>query len=488
MKNVICGPVWKPADKEYPSLEGDLERDVVVIGGGMAGYLAAFMLSREGMQVTLLEADRLFSGTTGKTTAKISCNQGTIYGDLMHRYGRSATSLYYQSQRSGEEILLGLMDEFGIECDCEIVDSYIFSKDKDDGREVKKTHKALREVGAECSLDGTVDIPGARLALRMREEHVFDPIKFLSALPADFEIFEHTRAVNVEEETNRIVCDHGSITAKTIVIATHFPILAPLGGYVFKLHQSMSYTFALNKRVVDDAYLSADESGLSLRPYAGGTLAGGGDHRTGRHKKCRLGELRESVATLFPDTEITHFSCSEDVMTFDGMPMAGQYTKSTPNLYVITGFNKWGMTNSAVCARLVTDMIIGKENPYAELFKPYRHIPKSLCAFIRNAFVNVAGILRAYLRPRMRTAADIKPATGEIVRYRGKRRAVYKDEDGKLHVIGRMCPHMHCELEWNPDARTWDCPCHGSRFDIDGNIVAEPTTKACRYEKDAPKK
>ena len=169
-------------------------------------------------------------------------------------------------------------------------------------------------------------------------------------------------------------------------------------------------------------------------------------------------------------------------MTFDGMPMAGKYAKNLKDIYVVTGFNKWGMTNSMVCASILTDAILERGDPYAELFSPSRRIKRAFVPFISNAFTNISEIFLGYFRFTIKRTSGILPGQGMIVFYRGKRRAVYRDEDGKLYVLGRMCPHMHGELKWNGDTKTWDCPCHGSRFDIYGNILSEPSVKTCKYK------
>ena len=281
--------------------------------------------------------------------------------------------------------------------------------------------------------------------------------------------------------------DGGSIYAKKIIVATHYPMINSHGGYFMKLRQSMSYTIAVSGKGAEDMYLDEREDGLSVRPYAEGTLLGGGDHRTGRiDDKRHFAALESSADKLFGRKNVTHRWCAEDVMTFDGMPMAGKYSKSLEGIYVVTGFNKWGMTNAMVCASVLTDLLLGKENPYAEIFSPQRHIKKSFGDFVSNALTNVGGIFLGYCRITLKTAKDVPAGSGMIVFHHGKKRAVYRDLSGELHVIGNKCPHMHCELKWNGETNTWDCPCHGSRFDIYGNVISEPSTKSCKYRREDP--
>lgn len=473
--------VWQREKRRYPKAEGSMERGIVVIGGGIAGFLTAFRLAEAGREVTLIEADRLFSGTTGRTTAKITANQGNVYTELYRRYGRRAVSLYYASQKEGMEGFAELVRKYNISCDWRETDGYIFSRQR---YKIENLYNVLREAGAECEISEEIGLPGAECALKMKGQYLFDPLKFLAALPVKFEIYEQTRAVNIDAGRGRILTDNGEIRAETIIVATHYPIVNSHGLYFMKLRQSTSYTLAVGERS-EGMYLDEREDGLSLRPYSGGTLIGGEDHRTG--KPGRSGgfkALEKKAGKLFGKATVTHRWCAEDVMTFDGVPMVGRYAKNLDGVYVLTGFNKWGMTNAMTGAAIIRDILSGRENPYAGLFSPQRRIKGCFKAFLSNAAANAAGIFLGCFRITAKTAADIPAGSGKIVLHHGKRRAIYRDGEGRLHVIGSRCPHMRCELKWNGETNTWDCPCHGSRFDIYGNILSEPAVKSCKYEKE----
>lgn len=478
--------VWEKEQSEYPELKGDIERDIVVIGGGIAGFLTAFHLAEKGKEVALIEADKLFSGTTGKTTAKISCNQGNVYSELYKHYGKKAASLYYRSQREGMQGYVSLVQKYGIECDFHETDGYIFSRGE--SRRLKETCRVMREIGAECEEVEGIDCFKAVYALKEGKQYLFDPIKFLTSLPVNFEVYEHTRAVNIDAEDKVIQTNEGRIWAEKIIVATHFPIVISHGKYFMKLRQSTSYTIAVSGQYAQEMYLDEEEDGLSLRPYANGTLLGGGDHRTGRSKRRgHFERLEKSARELFGGDNVTHRWCAEDVMTFDGMPMVGKYAKNLDDVYVVTGFNKWGMANAMICAQILTDMILGEKNAYAEIFSPQRKMKGVFGSFMSNALENAKGIFLGYCRIPLKTASDVPKGSGMVVWHNGKRRAVYRGKDNKLYVIGNKCPHMHCELKWNGDTDTWDCPCHGSRFDIHGNILSEPSTKSCKCNKESKK-
>ncbi len=465
--------------ENYPELTEDVQRETVIVGGGLAGFLTAFALWEDGASVTLIEADRLFSGTTRNTTGKISCNQETVYYRLFKKYGKAVAKKYYLSQKAAQDGYLKLIDKYSINCNLAQADSYVFTDG--DGAALRANFKLLVDFGADCEWIENLPAVNAAYALKMNGEYMFDALKFVSGLPRNFEIYEKTRAIEINCDSNTVITDKAIIKAKNIVVATHYPIINTHGGYIFKLRQSQSYLAASNTRFVDDMYLDERRDGLTLRPYDGGTVIGGGDHRTGRCAVIdKFGNLKEHAEKLFGISDFTHGWCAEDIMTADGMPMAGRYWKNSRRIYVITGFNKWGMTNSLVCAALIRDMILGRENEYISLFAPDRRISGAFADYLKNSFVTAKDLVKSYFGISFKTYKKIHADSGKVVWYRGKKRAVFKDANGKLYVIGSKCPHLHGELQWNSDSKCWECPCHGSRFDYYGNVVSEPATKACK--------
>lgn len=471
--------VWQGNFNKYPELTNDIERETVVVGGGLAGFLTAFRLSEEGASVTLIEADRLFSGTSGKTTGKISCNQESVYYELYKKYGKPTAKKYYLSQKDAQNEYLKLIRKYAIKCDLLKADSYIFSNGS--GVDLQANYKLLFGFGADCEWVENLPAFNSRYALKMNGEYMFDVLKFASGLPIKFEIYEKTRAVGIDCSTNTILCDNAKIKAKNIVVATHYPIINFHGGYILKLRQSQSYLMAVSAGLVADMYLDERKEGLTMRPYCGGTLIGGGDHRTGRRFYTdKFLHIKNYAEKFFNVGNVTHEWCAQDVMTADGMPMAGRYWKGSNSVYVITGFNKWGMTNSLVCADIIRDLILGRENENILLFAPDRKIKGAFSDYAVNAITTVKDLLNGYFRITFKNEKSLPAGCGGIIRYKGKKRAVYKDENGKLYVIGTKCPHMHGELQWNKNSGCWECPCHGSRFDIYGNIISEPATKTCK--------
>lgn len=480
---MINKSVWQKNFENYPQLINDIERETVIIGGGIAGFLTAFRLSEEGAKVTLIEADKIFSGTTSKTTGKISCNQEAVYFELYKKYGKETAKKYYLSQKNAQRGYLELIEKYNIDCDLVKADSYIFTSSY--GAELKADYRLLITFGADCEWIENFSLFNSMFALRMKDEYMFDVLKFASALPKNFEIYEHTRAVKVDCGKNLIITEKAKIKAKNIIIATRYPIIDAYGGYIYKLRQSQSYLVAVKNKLTDDMYLDLKKDGLTMRPYLGGTLIGGEDNRTGRcSDKEKFRKIKEKAERNFRIDESTHIWSAEDVMTADGMPMAGKYWNGSDNIFVITGFNKWGMTNSLACANLICDMLLKRKNGNEELFAPNRKIKGSFSEYTKNAVTTFKNVVLGYCRITFENEKSLRAGDGKVIRYKGKKRAVYKDENGKLYVIGSMCPHLHGELKWNSDSCYWECPCHGSQFDIYGKVISAPSTKHCKsFEK-----
>ena len=270
-------------------------------------------------------------------------------------------------------------------------------------------------------------------ALKFPNQAQFHPLKFVSAISKDLHIYEHTPVRELANTT--AVTDHGKISAKKIIVATHFPFLNKHGSYFLKLYQHRSYVIALeNAPDVGGMYVDEAQKGMSFRNYRNLLLIGGGDHRTGK-RGGGWEELRDFAARHYPGAEEKYSWATQDCMSLDGVPYIGPYSASTSNLYVATGFNKWGMTSSMVAAMILSDLVQGKENPYADVFSPSRTILRPQLAV--NGFEAIVNLLTP---------------------------------------SARRCPHLGCALKWNSTEHSWDCPCHGSRFTEDGKLIDNPAT------------
>ncbi len=461
-----------------PGLEQDIELDTAVIGGGMAGILTADALQRAGKRVAVLEADRIAGGQTQNTTAKITSQHGMIYQKLIRSFGEARARQYAQANQKAVTAFRELIEARQIDCDFEPRDAYLYG---DDLPTLAAEAEAAARLGLPAELTARASLPfPCAGAVRFREQAQFHPLKFLKALAEDLTVYEHT-PVRVAEGDILKAGGH-TVRAKHIVFACHYPFINFPGLYFARMYQERSYVLALeNAPAVDGMFLGADGRGYSLRAWNGFLLFGGEGHRTGENRDGgRYDALRRKAVELFPNCREAAFWSAQDCIPADGVPYIGIYSSSRPNWYVATGFQKWGMTSSMAAARLISDMICGRENPYAAVFSPTRFNETAAGGVLREGGRSVRGLSRLYLQVPAGTADQLLPGHGGIVFLGGRKVGVYKEPDGALHVVDPRCPHLGCQVEWNPDDRTWDCPCHGSRFDRDGSLISGPAQTGLR--------
>lgn len=414
--------------KTFPKLEKDIKTDVAIIGGGITGLLCAYELKQKGIDCVVLEADHVCKGVTQNTTAKITSQHGFIYDKLIKKFGIERAKMYLQAN---ENALMKYreMSNF-ISCEFETKDNYVYS--------VNNSRKANDELHALVRLDYNpdycteipvpIEIAGA---VKFPNQAQFNPLQFLSFISKGLTIYENTKVIEIHGK--RAITENAKVTADYFIVATHFPFMNKFGGYFIKLYQERSYVIAIqNGPEVNGMYVDEAKKGMSFRNYKNCLLIGGGDHRTGK-SGGNYRELKTFSATNYPGNPIKYFWATQDCMSLDGVPYIGRYSPKIPNVFVATGFNKWGMTSSMVSAMLISDLILEKKNEYEELFSPSRNM-MSLQLPI-NIFESTVGLLTP-----------------------SKKR----------------CPHLGCALKWNSAEHSWDCPCHGSRFTETGEVIENP--------------
>ena len=413
---------------EFPNLQGNRKTDVLIIGGGLAGLLCAWWLQQAGVDYLLVEADRICRGTSGGTTAKITSQHGLVYNKILRRYGAEAARIYYDANeaalREYERICAG------IDCDFEKKDNYIYTVDAPE--KLERELQALKGIGIPAEFCDNLPLPFSTAgAVCFTHQAQFNPLKFASHMSHGLKILEYTPVRAFYE--NSVLTDYGRITAQKIIVATHFPVNNKHGFYFARQYQSRSYVLALsNCPQLHGMYRDEAPSGFSLRNYGNSLLLGGGDHRTGKHSGG-WAPLESAARQWYPSSRLQYRWAAQDCMTLDAIPYIGRYSTRTKQMYVATGFNKWGMTSSMLASMILTDEILGRENPYAAVFSPRR----------------------SSLHPQL--AVNILESTVNL-----------------LKPTAPRCPHLGCALKWNPQERSWDCPCHGSRFDEDGNLLENP--------------
>ncbi|MEF9961004.1 MAG: FAD-dependent oxidoreductase [Cellulosilyticaceae bacterium] len=467
---------WKQTVKLAPhnSLNGDLHTDVAVIGGGLAGILIAYFLKSQDIQTIILEANTIGSGQTSGTTAKITSQHGLIYDKLITHFGKEKALQYATANQNAIEYYRTLIQEHNIECEFEHYPAYIYSTL--DSHSLQEEALAAKSLGIPATFVTQTHLPfSVEGAVKFDSQAQFHPLKFIQALSKDLTIYEHTPVNAVENE--RIFTDKGTVTAKDIIFACHYPFINKPGYYFMRMHQERSYVVALkNAGKLDGMYLGIDPNGLSFRNNGEFLLLGGCGHRTGENSTGgNYAYLQEKAKDFWPcSEESTHWS-AQDCMTLDGIPYIGQFSHSTPHWYVATGFGKWGMSSSMVSAQIISDLILGKTNDYAEVFSPLRFtITESLKSSLDESTHAIKSLSKQlFVKPSVEIDA-LPKGHGGIVEYEGEKVGVYKASTDETFIVSTRCPHLGCQLEWNPDELSWDCPCHGSRFDFKGNLINNP--------------
>lgn len=412
----------------FPQLQGDVKTDVLIIGGGITGILTAHNLKENGVDCILVEKRKICSGTTGHTTAKLTCQHGLLYHKLLRSRGAETAQRYLKANQLALEKYDVLCRN--IACDFERKNNYVYSIGN---RSVLEQELfALEKIGCQAHLREKLPLPIPTAGAVMTENQAqFHPLKFLSALARELQVFEDTFVKEIRGRT--VATEQGSITADHVIVTTHFPFINWHGGYFLKLYQHRSYVLALEHAGnLDGMYVDENHTGLSFRTYGDYLLLGGGGHRTGKQGGCWK-ELRHFAQQHYPRAkEYCHWA-AQDCMSLDGMPYIGQYSLGTPRLFTASGFNKWGMTGAMLAAMLLTEQVLGKQSEYTGLFRPSRSMLRP------QLFVNGAEAVM-----------------------------------NLLSFTGRRCPHLGCALHWNSAEHSWDCACHGSRFASDGTVLDNP--------------
>lgn len=412
----------------FPTLKKDIKTDVLVIGGGMAGLLTAYELSKKGVSCVVVEKGRICGMTTQNTTAKITVGHGLIYSKIKKAAGEQAVRGYYEANSLALKEYKKLCRN--IDCDFEIKDNYVYSLN--DRQKLEDELSALLNAGVKAEFCEKLSIPvKTKGAVKLSDQAQFHPLKFAASIAKNLEIYENTFVKEISQNT--AVTDHAKIRAEKIVVATHFPFINNHGGFFVKLYQDRSYVVALeNAQQVNGMYIDESGKGLSFRNSGKLLLLGGGAHRTGKREGGPQ-VLTRAARDLYPKSRERYLWAAQDCMSLDGIPYIGRYSKGTPDICVASGFNKWGMTGSMLSALLLSDMILGKDNDYYKLFDPSRSILKP--QFFINGFESVKGLLT---------------------------------------ISKKRCPHLGCALKYNKAEHSWDCSCHGSRFSQSGKVLDNP--------------
>ena len=486
----MTGSFWlatKP-DLEFAPLAGDVAVDVAVLGGGITGITTALLLKQAGKTVALVELHRIGHGVTGNTTAKLTSGHGLVYAKLTETHGPDVARIYAESNEAGLAKVVELVGAHGIDCDLERSDNYVYSTAPADAAKLREEVRAAQQAGLNADFVDELALPFTVAgAVRLREQAQFHPAKYLAALAELIDgdgshVFEETGATGVEEgDPTTVTTNGGTIRANDVVVATHMPFV-DRGLHFAKAHPEMSYVVAAPvESPPAGMYLSISEPKRSIRstPDRGGRLLllGGEGHPVGRDAdtRRRYDALERDLAGWFGAGDAQYRWSAHDYLPVDGLPYIGRVTGGAKRLHVATGFAKWGMTKGTLAAMILTDEILGRPNPWAQVYDASR---LDLTHSIGGLLTANAQVAARFVGDRLSADAidSIAKGGGAVVRQGLSQLAVHRDDDGQLHALSARCTHLGCIVAWNPAERTWDCPCHGSRFDTDGRVVEGPAT------------
>jgi glycine/D-amino acid oxidase-like deaminating enzyme/nitrite reductase/ring-hydroxylating ferredoxin subunit len=472
-------------------LAEDLQADLCVIGAGIAGMTTAYLLAKQGKRVVVLEDGAVGGGETGRTTAHLSNALDDRYHVLERLHGLEGARLAAVSHTAAIDRIESIVGDEAIACDFERLDGYLFVPPGESPDILEAELEAAHRAG----LLGVERVPSAPLlsfdtgpSLRFPGQAQFHPLSYLHALLAVIEreggrVFGQTHVTKVEPgPPARVTTGAGlTVTSEFVVCATNTPVIDWL---VIHSKQAAYRTFAIGARVPPGSvpralYWDTADPYHYVRLQEDVLIVGGEDHKTGQEDDGtdRFSRLEAWARQRFPVGPV-EFRWSGQVMEpVDGLGYIGRNPGDKSHVFVATGDSGHGMTHGTIAGMLISDMILGRPNDWERLYDPSRKSLRSAGEYVREN-VNVARQYVDYMTPgEVRSESDIRPGEGAVVRHGLRKHAVYRDEAGAFHRASAVCPHLGCIVHWNSLERTWDCPCHGSRFGIDGAVLNAPASR-----------
>lgn len=478
----------------FNKLTEDQTYDVAIVGGGITGITTGYLLAKEGVKVAIVEAGRILTGTTGHTTAKITAQHNIIYDELISHFGEEKARLYYDANHGALNFIRKTIQTHNIDCDYSDQDAIIYATTAQGKDKIEKEAKAYQKLGITSTTVNSLllDIE-IQNGLVMHNQGQFHPLKYLHKLihlfvEAGGTIYENTAAMDIDDgEHPQVMLRNGKkINCDYIIAASHFPFCDKKGLYFARMYVERAYILAVKTKKLfpGGMYISADTPTRSLRftPMNGEELVliSGEGHKTG-----------QGIDTLKHYQALEHFGdqvlgiekylyrwSAQDMYTLDKVPYVGSILESQPRVLIATGYRKWGITNGTAAAMLLKDTVLEKVNPYKDLYSPHRfHADPDIKKFISTNLDVAKNLIKGKLEFIPNHPDDLGMDEGSPVMVNGERAGAYRDQDGKLHIVDTTCTHLGCEVEWNHGERTWDCPCHGSRYSIDGEVLDGPAVK-----------
>lgn len=488
--------LWIETTKDKINLKtmtNNEETEVCIVGAGIFGLTTAYYLTKQGYKVIVIEKDDIGEKVSGNTTGKITSQHGIFYNHLIKDYGDTYARKYLEANENAIENIKKIVETENIECELEEKSSYIYTSKIDEIIDLQEEMEALRKIGKKAEFVDNIDLPiDVKGAIKFTNQAQFHSRKFMIGLCQKIldknKIYNHTKMINLEKykDKYKIHTNNGDIISKYVVIATHYPTINIPGFYFTKMYQSTSYIIAIetNKTLPEGMYISYSKPSYTFRTayYKNKKilLIGGNDHRTGEpiENNKYYDELENKSKEMYPDSKVLFKWNTSDCISIDKMPYIGEFSSMMPNVYVGTGFKKWGITLSNVAANIIVDKIQNKKNEFAEIFDSKRtNIIKNRWEVKNMIKETVNTMILDKFKVEVGEFKDIKNDSGAIINIDGKNIGIYKDVNGKIYTVNPNCTHLGCLLKWNNLDKTWDCPCHGSRFDYMGRNIYEPAIK-----------
>lgn len=489
-------------ETNYPALQENIKVDVAIVGGGMAGITSAYLLTQEGLQVAVLEADRILLGTTAHTTGKLTSQHGLIYAQLQRNMGQEKAKQYAEANEAALHFVAKLVEEQQIDCDFSYQPAYVYTASKDYIQKIEDEVESASSLGIKASFEKKLELPLDILgAVRFDQQAQFHARKYLLALVPKIldkggQIFEQTRVVDLDGAGDGpytlITAKGNKVTAPHVIMAAHYPFNFFPGLYFTRLYTERAYAVVAKaqEKFPGGIYINAEKPDRSLRslptPEGERILIVGEKHKTGQGENLRqrYENLMDFAEQLFTVEDFPYRWSAQDCTSLDDIPYIGRMSSQSPNLYVATGFRKWGLTNSTVSGLLIRDLIVKGESPWEEVYSPSRTATLSTAAQFAVQNADVAANLISGKLEDVPDKVEVKPGEANVETEDGQRVGVFKDEAGKIHRVDTSCAHLGCELHWNNAENSWDCPCHGSRYTMDGKILEGPTVKPLKVLND----
>lgn len=450
--------------------------EVAVLGAGLSGMLLAYKLGALGIDVVVMEAEEVGAGQSGRTTGKVTLQRGLFYEKLLKRVSRAQAQAFVDGSKAALEGYQRLIEALGCACDMERAPALLYTL-ANRGR-LEAEAQAARSLGIKGELTKRTELPfPIEIALSYPMQMKLNPVKLLYRLKEEVKVVEHTRVTGVHGRT--IETTQGAVLAERIVFAAHYPLMNLPAMHFLSLTQSKSYSIALDgvQSLPNGMYYGIDKHGFSLAAVGGHLVLCGGTHPTGEDAGNPYQKLRGLAKSYYPQSRVVAKWSAQDVMSPDGLPLIGRYSHLTPDWYLVTGHSKWGMLGSMLAADMLKAQIMGEKTSLDGLLSPLRIGKAELAAGGKMLGQALRGYARRFFYTAKEAAEELPMEYGAIVTRHGVKMGLYRDKYGVEWAVDPVCSHLGCAVSWNAITRTWDCPCHGSRFDYKGQPLDDPAIR-----------